>query len=258
MLHWMELQRLTRKRYNCDSHQDNEPPSKAWKCLLDTVVTQRPNFGDPSTPQDYSAKNLGEIGDITQLISVWSDTQSTGKRVLLHLQSNETIEDILLNNSVNNKFLAFHRDITEECGAADKQYSWAVIEKREEVFMYGPYYPNYNKGKHSEDIIIRQTEELLESNEADEDWIVYVFTKNSPCLSRNAKPPCMLKLVQKAKEWWLRFRVKTNIGYSKCWGFKGKKETIFRVVSYSEVEAVNKSENYDEYISQKLTGVNIM
>ncbi|KAJ0026874.1 hypothetical protein NQD34_017874 [Periophthalmus magnuspinnatus] len=254
----MELQMLTCKRSTCDHHQDNEPWSKTRKCLPDRVVTQRVNFSDPNTPQDYSAKDLDEIGEFTQLISVWSDTRSIGRRVLLHHLSKETIEDILLNDSVNKKFLEFHRDITEECGAEDKQHSWAVIEKKEEVVMYGPYYPNYNKGKHSEDIIIRQTEELLESNVTCEDWTVYVFTMNSPCLSRNAEPPCMLKLVQKAKEWWLRFGVNTNIGYNKCWGFKGTKETIFRGVNYSQVEAVHKSENYEEYISQKLTGVNIL
>lgn len=196
--------------------------------------------------------------DLSQLISVWSDTQCAGSKALLFLQSRETIEDILLNDSVNKKFLEFHRDIAEECGAEDKQHSWAVIEKKEEVVMYGPYYPNYNKGEHSEDIIIRQTEELLESNRAAKDWEVFVFTMNSPCLSRNAEHPCMLKLVQKAKEWWLKFRVKTNVGYKKCWGFKGTKETLFKVINYSQTQAVQESENYEEYVSRNLTGVNLI
>ncbi|KAK7907829.1 hypothetical protein WMY93_016441 [Mugilogobius chulae] len=146
----MEPQMMTRKRCKCDEKND-EPHSKTKKCLLNTVVTQRNNCDDPSTTQDYNTDVFAEIGDLTQLISVWSDTQCTGKRVLLHLQSTEIIEDILLNDSVNSKFLEFHRDITEECGAEDKQHSWAVIEKKEEVVMYGPYYPNYNKAKHSED-----------------------------------------------------------------------------------------------------------
>lgn len=196
--------------------------------------------------------------DLSQLISLWSDTQRAGNKALLFLQSRETTEDILLNDSINKKFLEFHRDITEECGTEDKQHSWAVIEKKEEVVMYGPYFPKYNKGKHSEDIIIRQTEELLESNSVTEAWQVYVFTMNSPCLSRNAEPPCMLRLVQKAKEWWLKFGVKTNIGYKKCWGFKGSKETIFRVINYTQVQIVQKSESYEEYVSQNLPGGNLL
>lgn len=51
--------------------------------------------------------------------------------------------------------------------------------------MYGPFYPKYNKGEHSEDFIIKQTQELLESEAASEGGKVYVFIKNSPCLARN-------------------------------------------------------------------------
>lgn len=85
-------------------------------------------------------------------------------KVLQHLKVGPVIADVFLDSQVNHKFLEFHRDITEECGAEDKQHSWAVIEKQEEIVIYGPYYPNYNNGEHSEDIIIKQTQELLESD----------------------------------------------------------------------------------------------
>lgn len=260
----MEPHILTRKRSPCES-QDDEPLSKTKKHLLDsdqtdnTEVTQQSSCGESRNRQDCnSVEDLNEAVDLSQLISGWSDTQCIGSKALLFLQSRETTEDILLNDSVNKKFLEFHRDITEECGAEDKQHSWAVIEKKEEVVMYGPYYPNYNKGEHSEDIIIKRTEELLVSDRAAEDWEVYVFTMNSPCLSRTAEHPCMLKLVQKAKEWWLTFRVKTNVGYQKCWGFKGTKETLFRVINYSQVQAVHESEDYEEYVSRNQTCANLL
>lgn len=169
------------------------------------------------------------------------------KKVLEHLKLRQASDDIFLNDSLNEKFLEFHRDITEECGAEDKQHSWAVIEKQEEVIMYGPYYPNYNNGEHSEDIIIKQTEELLGSESVPENWKVYVFTLNSPCLARNTAP-CMLNLVQKAQEWWIMYGVKTHIGYVKCWGFKGAKENLFRDINYSQVDCIDQIEDYESYV----------
>ncbi|XP_029966963.1 uncharacterized protein LOC115402532 isoform X2 [Salarias fasciatus] len=113
--------------------------------------------------------------------------------------------------------------------------------------MYGPYYPNYNKGEHSEDTIIRQTQELLETEGDPEDWKVYIFTMNSPCLARNTDP-CMLKLVHKAQEWWRLYGVKTHIGFVRCWGFKGNKENVFKDISYQQVECINQSEDFKSYV----------
>lgn len=116
--------------------------------------------------------------------------------------------------------------------------------------MYGPYYPNYSKGEHSEDVIIRQTQELLESDEPSEDWKVYVFTMNSPCLARKTKrgSACMLNLVQKAQEWWTEYGVKTHIGYVRCWGFKGTKENLFRDIDYSQVDCIKQTKDHEEYV----------
>lgn len=97
---------------------------------------------------------------------------------------------------MKDKFLQFHRDITEEWGAEDKQHSWAAIEKPEEVIMY-MYYPNYHSREHSEDTVIKQTQEFLECDDVSEDWRVNIFTMNSPCLARNTEP-CMLNLLHKA------------------------------------------------------------
>lgn len=169
------------------------------------------------------------------------------KKVLSHLKLGQAIDDPSLKESVNKKFLEFHHDIIEECGAKDKQHSWAVIEKRDEILMYGPYYPNYISGQHSEDTVIKQTQELLESESASEDWTVYVFTMNSPCLARNTDP-CMLTLFQKAQEWWRLYGVKTNIGYMKCWGFKGTKENLFRDVTYSQLDCLSLSQDYGSYV----------
>lgn len=180
-------------------------------------------------------------------LSSWADTEYSVNKVLQHLKFRPTEDDGLLGDSVNKKFVELHRDFTEECGAEDKQHSWAVIEKREEIVMYGPFYPNYNSGEHSEDIIIRQTQELLESDAASEDWKVYVFTMNSPCLARNTDP-CMLNLVRKAHEWWSVYGVKTHIGYVKCWGFKGTKENLFRDINYSQVDRIDQAEEHESYV----------
>lgn len=192
-------------------------------------------------------KHVTDTENLSEQISSWADTQHSVKKVLEHLKSRQATDDIFLNESVNKKFLEFHRDITEECGAEDKQHSWAVIEKQEEVVMYGPYYPNYNNGEHSEDIIIKQTQALLESEAVSEDWKVFVFTMNSPCLARNTDP-CMLNLVQKAQEWWSVYGVKTHIGYVKSWGFKGAKENLFRDINYSQVDCVDQTEDHESYV----------
>lgn len=214
--------------------------------------------GHCCTPQTYrngGTEHLTDTESFFEQVSSWADTQHSVQRVLEHLRFRPAIEDIFLHDSVNRKFLEFHRDITEECGAEDKQHSWAVIEKQEEVVMYGPYYPNYNNGEHSEDIIIKQTQELLEC--VSEDCQVYVFTMNSPCLARNTYP-CMLNLVQKALEWWTVYGVKTHIGYVKCWGFKGAKENLFRDINHSQVDCIDQTEDHVSYVkaAEKSTDVN--
>ncbi|KAM9354991.1 uncharacterized protein KZ484_013174 [Pholidichthys leucotaenia] len=162
---------------------------------------------------------------LSEQTSSWADTQNAEKKVLEHLISKQATNDFFLDGSVNKRFLEFYQDVTDECGTEDKQHSWAVLEKPEEVIIYGPYYPNYTSGEHSEDIIVKQTQDLLESEGVPKGWKVFVFTLNSPCLARNTDP-CMLKLVHEAQEWWSMFGVKTHIGFVRCWGFKGKKKRI--------------------------------
>lgn len=180
-------------------------------------------------------------------VTTWACTQPSLHVVLEHLKAGRVAGDVALDNHVNRKFLAFHHDVTEECGAEDKQHSWAVIEKREEIIIYGPFYPNYSSGEHSEDVVIKQTQELLESDAVTADWKVYVFTVNSPCLARSSEP-CMLNLVRKAHEWWSLYRVRTRVGFVKCWGFKGSKETLFRHVDCSQIELVSQSEDHQSYV----------
>lgn len=180
-------------------------------------------------------------------VSTWARTQLSMHAVLKHLKAGPTAGDIALDSHINRKFLTFHRDITEECGAEDKQHSWAVIEKREELVIYGPFYPNYSSGEHSEDMVIKQTQELLVSDAVSPDWKVYIFTVNSPCLPRNSES-CMLNLVRKAHEWWSLYRVRTHIGFVKCWGVKGSKENLFKDVNYSQIELVIQSDNHQSYM----------
>lgn len=194
------------------------------------------------------ASHLEDTKCLFEQISSWADTQCSVSKVLELFKLGQAPSDIFLPDSANEKFLAFHRDITEECGAEDKQHSWAVIEKHEEIVMYGPYYPNYSSGEHSEDTVIKQTQELLGS-EAASDWKVYVFTMNSPCLARNTDP-CMLNLVRKAHEWWRLYGVKTHVGYVRCWGFKGNKENVFRDINYQQVDCINQTEDYEAYVKK--------
>ena len=116
--------------------------------------------------------------------------------------------------------------------------------------MYGPYYPDYNNGVHSEDIIIKQTQELLSLKGVSDYWNVYVFTLNSPCLARNTDP-CMLNLVQRAYKWYSLYGVKTYIGYVKFWGFKGTKENLFRDITFRHLHCVDLSNDHESYV--KLT-----
>ncbi|KAM9704569.1 uncharacterized protein ACNS7B_002847 [Menidia menidia] len=184
---------------------------------------------------------------LSEQTASWADTLNSVKKVLEHLKSKETTEDLLLSDSVNRKFLEFHRNFAEEFCVEEKQHSWAVVEKREEMIMYGPFYPNYNSGEHSEDLIIKQTQEILEAGDISEDWKVFVFTMNSPCLARNTEP-CMLKLIHKAFEWWSAYGIKSHIGFMRCWGFKGSKENIFRDINYKQIECINQSVDYESYV----------
>ncbi|XP_071335313.1 uncharacterized protein [Trachinotus anak] len=260
----MELPMLSRKRRLFHGNE-KEPRLYTKKCVsslhparyqtdCSDRATQhaglRTSYGHLCTPEacvNAQVKYLTNNRCFFEEISSWADTQYSVKKVLEHLKFRPATGDTYLNDPVNKKFLDFHHDITEECGAEDKQHSWAVIEKREEVVMYGPYYPNYSNGVHSEDIIIKQTQELLESEDSSEDWKVYVFTMNSPCLARNTDP-CMLNLVQKAQEWWSVYGVKTYIGYVRCWGFKGTKENLFKDIDYNQVNYIRQTEYHEDYV----------
>lgn len=267
----MELSVLSRKRPLFDEYAE-QPSLYSKKCLegLKTLLDRyqivrsdkdaeeekritharvKTSRSHPCSPEVClnGQKKLNGTKSFSEQILVWADTQYSVKKVLQHLKLKQATSDIFLNDSINNKFLEFHHDITEECGAEDKQHSWAVIEKREEIVMYGPYYPNYNNGEHSEDIIITQTQELLESESVSDNWNVYVFTMNSPCLSRNTDS-CMLNLIQKAQEWWTVYGVKTHIGFVKCWGFKGTKENLFRDISYSQLDCIEQTEDHESYV----------
>lgn len=195
------------------------------------------------TTEDYRYKTQS----FSAFVSSWARTKPPMHAVLEHLKAVQKTGDVALESHINSKFLTFHRDVTEECGAEDKQHSWAVIEKREELVIYGPFYPNYSSGEHSEDVVIKQTQELLESDAVAPDWKVYIFTVNSPCLARNSEP-CMLNLVRKAHEWWSLYRIRTYIGFVKCWGFNGNKENLFRDINYSQIELVTQSENHQSYM----------
>lgn len=218
--------------------------------LTEAYLSHRTSCVHSSTPEacvNGDRKHPTSPERFSEQISSWADTQYSVNKVLRHLTVSRVDCDTFLDNSVNQRFLDFHHDITDEFGTEEKQHSWAVIEKREEIIIYGPFYPNYNNGQHSEDIIIKQTQELLESDTVSEDWKVYVFTRNSPCLARNSHP-CMLKLVQKAQEWWSLHGVKTHIGYLKCWGFKGTKENLFRDINFSQVNCIDQNENHESYV----------
>uniref|UniRef100_UPI003AAB85B9 uncharacterized protein n=1 Tax=Centroberyx gerrardi TaxID=166262 RepID=UPI003AAB85B9 len=244
-----------------DRYQDHRSNKDTGQETRTTHVGVKSTRGRPCTCEaglNGEAKDPTGTKSFFNQLSSWADTQHSVNKVLDHLKLRQVIDDTFLRDSINKKFLEFHRDITEECGAEDKQHSWAVIEKREEVVMYGPYYPNYNNGEHSEDIIIKQTQELLEAESVSEGWAVFVFTLNSPCLARNTEP-CMLNLVQKAQEWWSLYGVKTHIGYVKCWGFKGTKKSLFRDISYSQLDCIDQSQDHKSYVeaAQKNTEVNL-
>lgn len=213
------------------------------KPLLDDVYN-RANYVCSSAPEVCTTEGYRCF---SSFVSTWARTQPSMHAVLERLKAGQKAGDIALESHVNGKFLTFHRDVTDECGPEDKQHSWAVIEKREELVIYGPFYPNYSSGEHSEDVVIKQTQELLELGAVSPEWKVYIFTVNSPCLARNSEP-CMLKLVRKAHEWWSLYRVRTHIGFVKCWGFKGNKENLFRDINYSQIELVTQSQNHQSYV----------
>ena len=183
------------------------------------------------------------------------DTRYSVKRALEHFRLGPAAataaagsRDTFLSRRANERFLELHRDIGEECGPGSRQHSWAAVETRQEVVMYGPYYPDYARGEHSEDLVVRQTEELLgaEGPRA-RGGGVYIFTQNSPCLDRDTQP-CMLHLVEKALEWHALYGVAVHIGYAKCWGFKGNKEALFRHVDQSQLECVGASRDHQSYV----------
>lgn len=203
------------------------------------------------------AENSSDFELLSKQLSSWSDTESCVRRVLELLCARKATNNSFLNDCVNEKFLEFHRDITEECGKEEKQHSWAVVEKQEEIFIFGPYFPKYNKGQHSEDIIVKQTQDLLESEEPSAGWEVYVFTMNSPCLTRDVAP-CMIHLVQKAHQWWSVYGVRTHVGFMRCWGFRGTKETLFRDVDYSQVDCIKKTKDHEDYVKAASAGTHLI
>ncbi|CAL8313123.1 unnamed protein product [Lota lota] len=206
-------------------------------------------------PNGHVVRGPSDADALLSRISSWVDTQYSVKKALEHFRLGHAAaaaaaaaRDTFLSRRANERFLELHRDIGEECGPGSRQHSWAAVETREEVVMYGPYYPDYASGEHSEDLVIRQTEELLGAEGARvRGFGVYIFTQNSPCLDRDTQP-CMLQLVEKALEWHAVYGVKIHIGYAKCWGFKGNKEALFRDVDFAQLECVGGNRDHESYV----------
>lgn len=83
----------------------------------------RTSCGTLCTPEDcvnVATKNLTDIESFLGDILSWADTQTSVKKVLLHLKFKQATDDALLDKSINKTFFEFQQDITEECGAVDK------------------------------------------------------------------------------------------------------------------------------------------
>ncbi|XP_030201538.1 uncharacterized protein LOC115534592 [Gadus morhua] len=216
---------------------------------------------NPSHPCETPNETNGHVSEgpsdadaLLSRISSWVDTRYSARKALEHFSPGPAAaaaagtRDTFLSRRANERFLELHRDFGEECGPGSRQHSWAALETRQEVVMYGPYYPDYARGEHSEDPVVRQTEELLGAEGARARGAsVYIFTQNSPCLDRDTQP-CMLLLVEKALEWHALYGVTVHIGYARCWGFKGNKEALFRVVDRSQLECVGASRDHASYV----------
>ncbi|XP_033977952.1 uncharacterized protein LOC117475740 isoform X4 [Trematomus bernacchii] len=134
----------------------------------------------------------------------------------------------------------------------DNQYAFGAIEmKSGEIQMFNVIQRS-DVTTHTERVLCTNIDETLQLCGI-EVKNIYMFTLNSPCLMREHKidkkdkdkkdkdkkdkNPCMLHLVEKARQWHSEFGINTIVFFKKPWGLNGP--DIFKDLLYSEVSCTS-------------------
>ncbi|XP_044062061.1 uncharacterized protein LOC122880724 [Siniperca chuatsi] len=136
----------------------------------------------------------------------------------------------------------------QECSNEKQCASAVVFLKDGKCEIFAEVYPHYRNKKsknsdspstevtkHSEEILIGQIDEYLQSNGIHVQSILF-YTLNSPCLKREKHTdPCMFKLVEMAHQWQSKFGFSTVVAFTKFWGLSGP--NFFKDLTYSDISS---------------------
>lgn len=171
---------------------------------------------NPSLPQGEDKDLYNYLQKYPQ-ISKWSI-----KDVFLHIyktfHSKIDYEFSNMNFKINNsiqEYIIKNRSIR-------KQHAIAIfIGKDDSELNLGPYYEVKKKKIriHSEDKLIDELINLIQTKEIDKYSEIWIYSYNSPCTGRKHRQPCMYNLISIAENLSRTKSIKIYIGFTKFYTF---------------------------------------
>ncbi|XP_029365535.1 uncharacterized protein LOC115048304 [Echeneis naucrates] len=143
-------------------------------------------------------------------------------------RTNSEIEFV---NQMNSKHLKVYKNIKHVNQQylrkyVTKQFGFALIFREHCIEELPLEYPDHNRENgdaHTEEILIEHIEKSLHKN-SQKLIHIFIYTFNSPCLSRPDGKKCCMEILQvKATEWNNKYGIRTEVGYTKYWGLTGPK-----------------------------------
>ncbi|XP_056238039.1 uncharacterized protein LOC130173122 [Seriola aureovittata] len=157
------------------------------------------------------------------------------------------------------------------------QFAFAIVHMKDDIKIFNVVKPDHKKNntgleytKHTEELLIDQIEVFLHRKKKKKSIFkivknIVIFSYNSPCLNRlDKRECCMLKLLDKAKD-WKQYGISTTVVFAKYWaslkygiikinGSVDQSNTIININKINNVPFRLKTNITSKYIENKDDG----
>ncbi|XP_017544292.2 uncharacterized protein LOC108415758 [Pygocentrus nattereri] len=186
---------------------------------------------------DYLRKEWLEIRKVPKVNKKKWVYYCRDKNVIKYLGLTKSIESVRKildrnNNNSPNSNLCDDRyirgiilNVIEQVEVPDKnkQYALAFLTDSDQRLQWKitPEIPDQDNHLHSEDFILKEIIERLESGGFTKNSHLYIYSLNSPCIGRKHDHPCIFLLYCLSCVLFKRYEIQTYIGFSIYYGFAG-------------------------------------
>ncbi|XP_044062065.1 uncharacterized protein LOC122880727 [Siniperca chuatsi] len=203
------------------------------------------------SPIDFSAVNLRQISQNILGLKDSFEKLIDCDKIELFNRVIKLVSNVENELNIDAVCAGRHMKSLQECSNEKQCASAVVFLKDGKCEIFAEVYPHYRNKKsknsdspstevtkHSEEILIGQIDEYLQSNGIHVQSILF-YTLNSPCLKREKHTdPCMFKLVEMAHQWQSKFGFSTVVAFTKFWGLSGPNFLRISRIPTSQVPAV--------------------